>query len=319
MISKILTRKNILTTLSVLVYLFVMIRSIWWWYDTMGLIWATLWSHILIVFLLTLSVIERQDNFRTPWFIKTIAVVVGLFCITAFVYGISKGFGILARNIAYWGYAIITRISITNQKKISLWMVSTSWLSLLSVFLSIGYMMIFLSYAKPFDIDCANLKQHTIGLLTQYFPQSSTGNISIMNKISATIDFFKNNTLWQLVGVVGSWWQSVYLSGYSPSLESGTLLSTVEYYKKNLIDDFVANKSIIDQGACDYTLWQIQKIATNSTFQISAIILAVLLMLVFINTLFIICGVIFFVLLCLLYETRVYRISYHKDQCEKIH
>ena len=318
MVSKIFTRKNTLTVLFVLIYLFVMIRSIWWGYDTVGLLWATLWSHIVLVLLLTLWIIEWQDELHQPHFLKVVWIVVFVFCLAAATQGVWKLFGIVSWNAAYLLYSFLTRIAITNQKKVSLWVVSVNGLSTLSTLLSIGYVMMFLSYARPFDIDCANLKQQTLGIFTQYFPQSNTGSAFVADKIVATIDTLKNNTLWQLVGVVGSWWQSLDLTWSSSIAQTWTLLSTVEHYKKVLIDDFVSNKSIIDQWACDFTLSQIQKISTNSTVQISAVILLTLLILVFLNTLFIIVGIIIFLILLALYSMWFYRSKYISETVEKL-
>jgi Flp pilus assembly protein TadB len=121
-----------------------------------------------------------------------------------------------------------------------------------------------------------------------------------------------------LVGVVGSWWQSLDLTWSSSIAQTWTLLSTVEHYKKVLIDDFVSNKSIIDQWACDFTLSQIQKISTNSTVQISAVILLTLLILVFLNTLFIIVGIIIFLILLALYSMWFYRSKYISETVEKL-
>ncbi len=283
----------------------------------MWLLWATLWWHIVITLLLTFLVIERQEEITIFSFLRIIWWIIVIFSLFAFTQGISKWFGILSRNAAYLTYSYLTWLAIVNQRTISLRTVATTWISSLSILISVWYMLLFLSYTKPFDIDCLNLKEQTIGILNQYIPNTTISWNNFLTTITHAIGQIENKTLWQIVWVWS--WLSVWLWSWSVlSPQSGTVLFVLESYKTSLIDDFVANKTIVDQWVCNFTLAHIQKITANSTFQISATILWTLLILVFINTLFVIFSFLVFFTLCLLYKMKVYSVDKIQEICETI-
>jgi hypothetical protein len=311
-----INRKNILTTLFIISYICIIYRTIWWWYNAIALVWSTLIFHIINLFLLILLTIERQELVSRKRFFPIISWILTFLIMIWYSGGLWIGWGMMIRHIAYVLYIWVTYLSITNYRVISLRNISRSWLSIMSMMLSVWYTMIFLSYSKPFDLNCTDLNHQTIGLLTAYLPWNINTQTGWGSTVSHTIETFKNKTLWQVIGV--SNWSNTSWSNLTGNHDTGTLLWLVENYKKIFVDDVVSNKTMIDQWVCDFTLNHIKDITQTSTFQISAIILLSLLLSVFMWWLLLVCWILYFLFLLILYQKKVYNINQKKWNYEHI-
>lgn len=314
MIDKFFQRKYLLVIIIGILSTIIIWRSLSADYNVVSIVGVTLPYHIINLFLITLAIIDRQSLIRKKstliwWWICFIIIT-----IIWFIWGVWSGIGLLIWHIGYLSYIRVTYLSITNYRIISLRSIARSWLSIMSMVLAFGYTFLFLSYQKPLDFNCTNLNEQTIWLLTTYLPHSIATDTGTLHTINQKISEIKNKTLWQIIWVqTGVTWYTSWVN-----IDTGTLLGIIETYKKSFIDDVVLNKSTIDKWVCEFTLDHIKELSKNSTVQISAIILLWLLLSVFTWWLLLICSLVYYIVLWILYYNKVYTISIKSSEHEVI-
>ncbi len=179
-----------------------------------------------------------------------------------------------------------------------------------TVFITIGYSLFVLGYYDKFPFTCENLSSASNSVIDFVAKPFKVG-MEEAKILKANTEWFFNSKIQDLV-TVG---KSITIKNDS---KTPTLLTTINDYKKTLIDQAIQDNTSINRWICDYVLWELNKIYATSGFQTSVIILMFLILYGFVRIVFWVMTGIAFLCFKLLFVSKVYHIHTEMKEVEDL-
>lgn len=238
--------------------------------------------------------------------------------------------GMLLSLISYWrlGLQHMTYIGLTHltiigflcaryfhkkaTKKRYIGSTAYQGLSIVSILLSLTYTTTIWVAGTSVHLDCNDLHNQSIGLITKFIPWLSWDTKS---SILSTIQHFANQSIGTILGTneklesgailnTDTDYNNPEISVAEWSLWSGTLLWSLLTKQEKFINDLINNQTIINDKICDLTLTHINELAQQNNIQLIVFVFLTLLIYVFMNSIVLIVGLINAILFIILTKTK---------------
>jgi len=179
-----------------------------------------------------------------------------------------------------------------------------------TVFITVGYSLFVLGYYDKFPFTCENLSSASNSVI-DFVAKPFKFGMEEAKTIKANTEWFFNSKIEDLV-TVG---KNITIKN---DASSPTLLTTLNDYKKTLIDQAIQDNTSINRWICDYVLWELNKIYANPGFQSSVIILMFLILYGFVRIVFWVMTGIGFLCFKLLFVSKAYHIHTEMEEVEDL-
>jgi hypothetical protein len=155
-----------------------------------------------------------------------------------------------------------------------------------TVYMTIGYSLVLLSFYNQFPFSCEDLSRVSNQGIDIFAGPLKLGiqQASALKKDSEKLFTSKIKDVIDIKSLVSS--PSVLSGDTSGNIIENPIIATLNTYKKNLIDQAIADNHTVNMGICDYVLKAINEKYQDPRFLTSVVVLLFLLLYGFIRIVF---------------------------------
>lgn len=218
------------------------------------------------------------------------------------------GASVLVINAWIWMLAYYLQGETREKIRFSSWAYFNVGGYIFTVFVTIWYSLLLLGFYDKFPLTCQDLSNASDSVVN-FFTRPVTDGAK---KITASTTSFWNTKV-----------SDVFNIGNTVSLSTNTatnksLIQQINTWKKNLIDQALADNSTVSMGICDYVLTQVNKIYNNPAFLTSVVFLLFILLYSFVRIVFWVMTWLAFVIFKVLWRCGLYRVTKVIEEVERI-
>ncbi len=218
------------------------------------------------------------------------------------------GIAAVVINAWIWMLAYYLQSETRDKIKFSSWAYFNVWWYIFTVFITVWYSLLLLGLYDKFPLTCEGLSNASDSVVNFFTRPVTEG----AKKITASTQWFRNTKVSD-VAKIGS---TVSLSTSTSTNKS--LIQQINSWKKNLIDQALADNTSVSMGICDYVLNQVNKIYNNPAFLTSVILLLFILLYSFVRIVFWVMAGLAFMIFKIFLWFRLYRVTKVMEEVERM-
>lgn len=284
---------------------------------------TTIGLQIILSSLLLFAVLWISSEYKKRIYLTILACTVFFSLVALLFYPIEYAIFIFGLHIILWLNVWQIYYYLDTTKSYYLLKMSNVGGRMLSLLFASLYTVIILIAGTGISLDCSDLHNQTVWLITRYIPslESNTKLIGFVQYIEGMGSKTFGQLLWT--------WASKQTPLQSSPLTTGEIsqeiidspgwvLSSLLIYQQSFIQGLISNQELIDAKVCDLTLSHIKDIMNSGTTQLIGFVLIIFLLSLFMSSVMLVVTVLNFVLLLFLFKIKWFTIKKHKGDCEKI-
>ena len=177
-----------------------------------------------------------------------------------------------------------------------------------TVFITIWYSLMMLGFYSKFPLTCQDLSNASDSVVN-FFTRPVT---NWANVVQANTQSFWNTK----VGDIANIGNTVSLA--TSKSANTSLIQKINTWKKNIIDQALADNNTVSMGICDYVLSEVNKIYNNPTFLTSVVFLLFILLYSFVRIVFWVMAWLAFIIFKILFWLGLYHTTKEMQEVERI-
>ncbi len=273
-----------------------------------GAIWTSL-LFMLIFFVLFHFLYLQLNKFSLKYLLLILWIFTILWCVAVGFSHYLFCLAILLLNTWIWMLAHALQDESHNKIRFDSWGYFSVGAYIFTVFFTIWYGLIFLWFYQRFPLSCQQLSDASSRVVDFFTHPVEAGATQIQQQTSA---FFATKIKDVVTVSKDVSLQTTKQSGL------GSIVQSINTYKKNLIDQTLKDSNLVNMGICDYILLEINKRYQNPAFLGSVILLLFLLMYGFFRIVFWVMEFLWFGIFKIMRRCRLYKVEKGMEEVERI-